>query len=258
MNRSFALATGSGADLAAAALSPRPAPSGADSETWSDLQVWPPNLQKAQVYEQILMDIILGCLPAGARLEERSLAQRYGAGLAGVRSALNRLALEELVVRKARAATLVRTLDLQEIRQTFEVRRLLEPHCAALAAGRNCSEEMAALRRIFDGAHDALEAGDHKSVVLMDLRFHAILARSSGNCVLARLLVALQHKAARFWAHVLANTRLDTSLAEISEHLAIVDAIERQDAEGARQAMLRVLARVSDQMDRAIAAGCAP
>ena len=220
--------------------------------------MWPPNLQKAQAYEQILMDIILGQLPAGARLEERSLAQSYGAGLAGVRSALNRLALEELVVRKARAATLVRSLDLQEIRQTFEVRCLLEPHCAALAAERNCSEDVAALRRAFDRAPEALEAGDRKSVVLMDLRFHAILARSSGNCVLARLLIALQHKAARFWAYVLESTSPDTSLAEISEHLAVVDAIAHRDAESAREAMLRVLARVSDQMERAISAGCAP
>lgn len=219
--------------------------------------MWPRNLQKARAYEQILMDIILGHLPAGARLEERSLAQRYGAGLDGVRSALNRLALEELVVRKARAATLVSALDLQEIRQTFEVRRLLEPHCAALAAARNCSEEVAALRCAFDGASEALRSGDRKSVVLMDLRFHASLARSSGNCVLARLLIALQHKAARFWAYVLASTAPDTSLAEISEHLTIVDAVERRDAEGAREAVLRVLARVSDQMDRAIAAGCA-
>jgi DNA-binding GntR family transcriptional regulator len=220
--------------------------------------VWARSLQKAQAYEQILMDIILGHLPAGARLEERSLAQRYGAGLAGVRAALNRLALEELVVRKARAATLVRALDLQEIRQTFEVRRLLEPHCASLAAGRDCSTQVAALRRVFDGAPEALESGDRKSLVLMDLRFHALLARSSGNCVLARHLVALQHKAARFWAYVLPSTSLETSLAEISEHLAIVDAIERRDGEGAREAVLRVLARISEMMDRAIAAGCAP
>ncbi|HEX4741467.1 MAG TPA: GntR family transcriptional regulator [Caulobacteraceae bacterium] len=244
--------------MAAAALSPRPAAPAAGAEVLADLGVWPRNLQKAQAYEQILMDIILGHLPAGARLEERSLARRYGAGLAGVRAALNRLALEELVVRKARSATLVTTLDLEEVRQTFEARRLLEPHCVALAAGRNCSAEVAALRRAFDGAHEALEVGDRKSVVLMDLRFHAILARSSGNCVLARLLIALQHKAARFWAHVLASTAPDTSLAEIAEHLAIVDAIERRDAEGAREAVLRVLARISGQMDRAIAAGCAP
>lgn len=92
----------------------------------------------------------------------------------------------------------------------------------------------------------------------MDLRFHAILARSSGNCVLARLLIALQHKAARFWAYVLESTSPDTSLAEISEHLAVVDAIAHRDAESAREAMLRVLARVSDQMERAISAGCAP
>jgi DNA-binding GntR family transcriptional regulator len=232
-------------------------PAGASREAWSDLGVWPRNLQKAQVYEQILMDVILGHLPAGARLEERSLARRYGAGLAGVRSALNRLALEELVVRKAREATIVRTLDLGEIRQTFEVRQLLEPHCAAVAAQRACHADVEALRRAFDGAPEALAIGDRKSVVLMDLRFHARLARSGANCVLASLLIGLQRKAARFWAHVLASSASDQNLSEIVEHLEIVEAIARRDPDGARAAMLRVLARGSDQMDRAIAAGCA-
>jgi DNA-binding FadR family transcriptional regulator len=57
---------------------------------------------------------------------------------------------------------------------------------------------------------------------------------------------------------VLASTAPETSLAEVSEHLVIVDAIERGDAEGARQAVLRVLAGISNLMDRAIAAGGAP
>jgi DNA-binding GntR family transcriptional regulator len=174
-----------------------------------------------------------------------------------VRSALNRLALEELVVRKARAATTVRALDVREVRQTFEVRRLLEPHCAALAARTARQDEVQSLRRAFDGASEALAAGDRKRAVLMDLRFHALLARSSGNCVLASVLIPLQHKAVRFWAHVLASSAEDQSLNDIAEHLAIVEAIARGDPDGAREAVLRVLALVSDQMDCAIATGCA-
>ena len=46
---------------------------------------WPAHLRKARVYEQILMDIVMGDLPPGARLDEGALTGRYGAGLAGVR-----------------------------------------------------------------------------------------------------------------------------------------------------------------------------
>src|SRR5437899_1682348 len=73
---------------------------------------WAPELQKARVYEQILLDVILGELPPGGRLDEQELVRRYGAGLAGVRDALGRLALEGLVVRRPRAGTTVAPLDL--------------------------------------------------------------------------------------------------------------------------------------------------
>ena len=58
---------------------------------------WAPGLQKAKTYEQLLLDIILGVLPPGAPVDERKLAARYEVGLAGVRDALGRLALEGLV-----------------------------------------------------------------------------------------------------------------------------------------------------------------
>src|ERR1700761_9029218 len=76
---------------------------------------WSPDLQKSRVYEQILLDIILGELAPNARLEEQGLVRRYGVGLAGVRDALNRLALEGLVVRRARSGTTVSALDLVEL-----------------------------------------------------------------------------------------------------------------------------------------------
>ena len=83
---------------------------------------WSPDLRKTRVYEQILLDIILGELAPGARLDEGDLTRRYDAGLAGVRDALGRLALEGLVVRKARSGTTVAPLDLIEARQAFEAR----------------------------------------------------------------------------------------------------------------------------------------
>ncbi|MES2035202.1 MAG: GntR family transcriptional regulator, partial [Pseudomonadota bacterium] len=76
---------------------------------------WSPELRKAQVYEQILLDIILGRLAPGARLDEQALARQYGAGLAGVRDALGRLSLEGLVVRRARSGTTVTQLDLVDL-----------------------------------------------------------------------------------------------------------------------------------------------
>ena len=100
------------------------------------LDEWAPSLLKAQLYGRLLLDIIIGVLPPGETLDENILARRYDGGLAGIRDALARLALEGLVVRKARVGTTVAPLDLVEARDAFEARRLVEIHCAGLAAAQ--------------------------------------------------------------------------------------------------------------------------
>jgi len=204
-------------------------------------QDWSPELQKARVYEQILLDIILGELSPNARLDEQGLARRYEAGLAGVRDALGRLALEGLVIRRPRAGTTVSPLDLVELRQALDVRALLEPHCAALAAAHATEEDIQALAAAFDGAEAAVRSNDSRSLVAMDQRFHAAIARASRNATLARVLVPLQHKAARFWVYAMGSDTEQERLDEIERHREIAGCIARRDEAAARQAMMRIL-----------------
>ncbi|RZI72771.1 MAG: GntR family transcriptional regulator, partial [Rubrivivax sp.] len=73
-----------------------------DNDAGTRLDDWSPRLLKSRLYQDLLLDIIIGNLAPGAQLDENVLAQRYGGGLAGIREALTRLALEGLVVRRAR------------------------------------------------------------------------------------------------------------------------------------------------------------
>lgn len=219
---------------------------------WAVFPEWSPDLAKAQVYERILLDIILGELPPGGRLDELVLANRYEAGLAGVRDALGRLALEGLVVRRARAGTSVAPLDLLEVRQAVEARRLIEPHCAALAASNAGLEDIERLRAAFDGAEAAVRVNDAMALVGMDQRFHAAIARASRNLTLARILIPLQHKAARFWVYSMGADTEARRLEEIARHLEVIDRIAAHDAEGARTAVLRTLGAFADDANRAV------
>jgi DNA-binding GntR family transcriptional regulator len=219
---------------------------------WTVFPEWSPDLRKARVYEQILLDVILGELPPGGRLDEQALALRYDAGLAGVREALGRLALEGLVARRARAGTTVAPLDLMEVRQAVEARRLIEPHCAALAARNATAEDIDRLRGAFDGAEAAVRARDARALVGMDQRFHAALARASRNLTLARILIPLQHKATRFWVYSMGPDTEDQRHAEIARHLAVVDCIAMRDPERASAAILRTLGEFSEDVRRAV------
>ena len=211
---------------------------------------WAPDLQKARVYEQILLDIILAVLPPGGRLDEQGLAERYDAGLAGVRDALGRLALEGLVVRRSRAGTTVTPLDRVEVRQAFEARALLEPPCAAQAALNATADDVAALDQAFDGAEALIRARDARGLITMDQSFHLAVARASRNATLARILIPLQHKAARFWVYSMGDETETEQRCAIERHRMVTARIARGDADGARRAMEQVLGAFTETAKR--------
>lgn len=202
---------------------------------------WPAHLRKAKVYEQILIDIVLGELAPGMRLDESALVQRYGAGLAGVRDALGRLALEGLVVRRTRVGTLVSGLDLHEIHQTFVVRQALEGKAAALAASNADQSQINAVSTAFDGAETAIAHRDFRALVGMDQAFHKAVAHASGNRVLAAKLASLQAIAARYWMFSLDGLSQADTLVDVANHRAVVCAIARRDPDAAEAAMLKTI-----------------
>ena len=94
-----------------------------EKDTASRLDEWSPRLLKSRLYQRILVDIIIGTLAPGEQLDENALAKRYGGGLAGIREALARLALEGLVVRRARVGTSVAPVAIAGAREAFLAQR---------------------------------------------------------------------------------------------------------------------------------------
>jgi DNA-binding GntR family transcriptional regulator len=86
----------------------------------------------------------------------------------------------------------------------------------------------------------------------MDQQFHEAIARASRNVTLARILIPLQHKAARFWVWSMGADGEAALLAEIASHRAVFDAIAEGDPERARTAVLRTLGAFSDDAQRAV------
>jgi DNA-binding GntR family transcriptional regulator len=202
---------------------------------------WDPTLQKSKAYEQLLLDIILGVLPPGQPVDEKALSARYSMGLAGVRDALGRLALEGLVVRRSRIGTLIAPLDLREIEQAFEVRHLLEGRSAALAAQNARPADVAAITGAFAGAEAAVENGDLRALLIMDRDFHKAVAYATRNATLARYIVALQNIATRFWIYAMERQSPEEQLADIALHRALADAIAAHDPAAAEAAMARLV-----------------
>ena len=202
---------------------------------------WAPGLQKARIYEQILLDIILGELAPMHVLDERALAGRYAAGVAGVREALGRLALEGLVVRRPRVGTIVAPLDIREIEQAFEVRYMLEGRTAALAARNAKPQDIKTITQAFEGAEAAIAASDFRAMLAMDRAFHRAVAFATNNLALARFVVSLQNVATRFWIWEMEKQSQEDQLKDVALHRALGDAIAAHDPDAAETAALKLV-----------------
>jgi DNA-binding GntR family transcriptional regulator len=197
---------------------------------------WGSGLQKARLYELILMDIILGQLPPMQVLEEKTLAARYAGGVSGVRDALGRLAIEGLVVRRPRVGTIVAPMDITQIEHAFEVRRMLEGRTAALAARNHRAEDLPAITGAFDQAEAAIANGDFRALLAMDHSFHRAVAFATHNPTLARFVIALQNTATRYWIWQMEKQSQEDQLRDVTLHRALADAIAVRDSTAAESA----------------------
>src|SRR5215210_4238113 len=91
--------------------------------------------------DRLEQDIVTGALRPGARLDEQSLAARFGVSRTPIRETLMQLATAGLITLQPRRGAFVASLSLKEIIERFEVMATLEGACGALAARRIGDEE---------------------------------------------------------------------------------------------------------------------
>jgi GntR family transcriptional repressor for pyruvate dehydrogenase complex len=202
--------------------------------------------------EQIRELIVSGEWGPGTRLpREADLAQQLGLSRNSLREAVRALSLARVLEVRQGDGTYVSSLepgDLLEptlfathllrgrtVLELFEVRRMLEPEAAALAAARPDRDVVPALRRELDRMY---AAGDRvEDLIEADAAFHDVIGNAPGNAVLATLLRSLSTRTvrARLWHGMTERQALDQARAE---HTRIYEAIEARDADLARAATL--------------------
>lgn len=221
----------------------------------SRLEEWSPSLLKARIYHRILLDIIVGQLAPGERLDEKALVSRYGGGLAGVRDALARLALEGLVVRRARVGTMVAPLDPDDAREAFAARALVEIECAGLAARHASDPEIAAIQATLADGEEAIAKNDVRALAAMDEAFHVAVASASHNRILAKLVMSLHHATTRFWLISEGHPSLESNYRALAQHRALADAIAGRNPAKAQKAMIAAFGEFPGEVKRQLGAG---
>jgi len=183
-------------------------------------------------------------LAPGAVIDERALMQRLGIGRTPVREALRRLAQEQLVEVFPRRGMFVTGVDVRDLARISEVREVLEPEAARLAAERATEAERDELAALSD------EIGRAGDLMALDERVHRAVYRAAHNDLLETTLGQYYVLALRIWmialdrAHELeeaVEAHRDLLLAIVLGNGDRAADIMRAHVEDFEQAMRRVL-----------------
>ncbi len=176
-------------------------------------------------------DIVTGDLPPGHRLDEATIAERFGVSRTPVREALNRLASTGLVEIRPRRGAAVAAPGLKQLLDMFEVMAELEGLCGRLAARRMSAEERARLAAAHEACRNFADDADSDGYYAANVDFHEAVYSGCHNDFLAEQTRALRNRLAPYRRLQLRRVnRVDESLAE---HQAILEAIAAGDAERA-------------------------
>lgn len=185
--------------------------------------------------EQLEDDIATGRLTPGARLDEASLAARFGVSRTPVREMLRQLAAQGLVELRPYRGAIVSSPDPKSLMEMFEVMAELEAMCGRLAARRLTEENEKELAATLEACSEAAENGDPDAYYYENERFHRAIYKASGNTFLAEQALILHKRLAPFRRLQLrVRNRLHLSQRE---HEGIVAAITAGDPDEAEDAL---------------------
>lgn len=199
-----------------------------------------------QTYRSLRQQIIDGFYRPSQRLVEVDLALNLQVSRISVRSALQRLHQEGLVVIEPHRGAKVTDITLEEALLVVEVREGLEGWAAALAAQRISDEDIRVLERTIAEMKRFLEEGNPLDYSENNAIFHRVILKAAANQRLQQTLDSLQTSLVRYrFRTVLVPGRSRSSL---QEHTEILKALQARSPEGAEAAMRRHVGQVRRTM----------
>lgn len=206
------------------------------------------------VAEQMMAMIADGQLKPGDRLPtESELMGQFGVGRSTVREAVKSLAMAGLIETRRRAGTFVSetyagflgdrlkwglVFSAQDLQHIVELRSALEGQTAALAAERATTAQRKNLAKLYA---ELVEAKNPETATECDTAFHVLIAEASQNPLLLNLILSARSLIRNYimYSYAKWGSYDEVDRDEIVvEHRPILEAIQSQRPEAARQAMV--------------------
>src|SRR6478609_8908513 len=128
-----------------------------------------------RAYDRVRRDIISCVIAPGSEISETQLSTHYKMGKAAVRVALTKLAHEGLVRAIPRRGYIVMPVTLKDIHDVFELRLMLEPRAARMAAGKVDAQRLKVFDEVCRGGYQPGDARSTARFVEANKAFHVTI-----------------------------------------------------------------------------------
>ena len=192
-----------------------------------------------QVHDRLLGRILRRELEPGERISPPEIAAALGVSITPVRDAVNQMAAEGLVTVTPRRGTVVSPVSIRDIEELYEIRLIVEPQAAEMAASRASGPEIARVQELAERLESAPAASSGRvddlatylAEIATDAELHAAVVRAAHNRRLDALYEGLR-------THVLVARAVFPRLYRgephrRGEHRRIVEAIADHDGAAA-------------------------
>jgi DNA-binding GntR family transcriptional regulator len=204
-----------------------------------------PNTSTRRIVDAVTEAIVERRLMPGTKLTEQSLADLFQVSRTVVRQALNQLSRDRLVTLQPARGAFVAEPGIEEARQVFEARQLIESALVRELCAQITPAQLAQLRAHLKREREAVRRTDVAGRTRLLADFHVLLARLLGNEVLAEVLDDLLKRSSLIALMYQSSHSAEHSQAE---HVAIVEALERRDTRAAVKLMARHLGNVEQNL----------
>jgi DNA-binding GntR family transcriptional regulator len=189
------------------------------------------------VRETLRRAILSGALQGGFRLVQADIAAQLQVSTTPVREALRDLTADGLIVFDPHIGAVVRALDIDELIDLYDIRKVLEPLAIRKATPLITDAELAQaeeLQRKMDVEEDFAAWAE------LNWQFHALLEQAANSPTLQSMVKKVQDTAAIYVARSLKFNPTRTAHGN-AEHRELLDAMRARDGERAAEVLVRHL-----------------
>lgn len=195
-------------------------------------------------YAWIRDAILSGQIEAGGRLRQQHLASQLGVSQSTVREALQRLVLEGFAVSEPYRGVTAARVSMETLRDLYDMRMLLEGLAVKLATTRLTPQSLKELHGLLPQTRDSLDPASREPALAANRLFHRTIIAASGRSHLVRVLEQIWQliepytwlASGQYWSEgTPREERLQKMDLDYREHVALLEALDRRDAERARE-----------------------